>query len=188
MRSTRASTRPALPPAPENWHPSLRSGHLFCSNARMDEPSANDAAYESAAREASRVRLTLNILVVLSAAASSIFLVYVLLRIVPRNGGDLANIEVPTSSAREKTAFLRGQGVAGKAEIGFELRDIDEAAGYRERYSEELRNALGVDEPGRLYQLSVRNLSKSENVGFAGGTLALRDKAGVEYAVRWLAA
>jgi hypothetical protein len=155
----------------------------------MDEkpPTDNDAAFEEARREASKVRFALNFLVILSAAASSIFLVYVLMRIIPRGGSDLANVDVPTSSARDKTGMLRGQVSSGKIEAAFELRDVDEAEGYREKYSDQLRDALGVENPGRLYAFSVRNLSKTEGLDFSGGTLTLQEKGGAEYVASWLA-
>ncbi|MBP9891690.1 MAG: hypothetical protein KBG84_07260 [Planctomycetes bacterium] len=155
----------------------------------MEERPPEDShdPYEEARREAGRVRMWLNILVVLSAAASSIFLVYVIMRILPRGSGDAGNVEMPTSSAKEKVGVLRGQTSEGKVELSMELRDLDEAEGYREKYSEELRTALGVSEPGRLYAFSVRNLSKSEGVEFAGGTITLREKGGAEHVVSWLA-
>ncbi len=153
----------------------------------MDEQPPTQDAYEAARREANKVRLTLNFLVILSAAASSVFLVYVLMRIIPRGNGDLANVDVPTSSSRDKTGMLRGQVKAGKLEAAFELRDVDEAEGYREKYSEQLRDALGVNDPGRLYAFSVRNLSATEALEFSGGTLTLREKGGAEFVATWLA-
>ncbi|KAA0209590.1 hypothetical protein EDM80_14615 [bacterium] len=156
--------------------------------AQESEPaSANDVAYAEAARDASRARLMLNFLVILSAAASSVFLVYVLTRVLPRNGGDAANVDVPTSVAQAKVGVLRGQSTETAREVAFELRDLDEAPGYRDKYSEKLREALGIERPGRLYQLTVRNLSKSEPLVFNGGTLRLRDKAGREHTALWLA-
>lgn len=152
-----------------------------------ESASANDVAYEEAARDASRARLMLNFLVILSAAASSVFLVYVLTRVLPRNGGDAANVDVPTSVAQAKVGVLRGQSTDSTREVAFELRDVDEAPGYRDKYSEKLREALGIERPGRLYQLTVRNLSKSEPLVFSGGTLRLRDKSGREYTALWLA-
>lgn len=153
----------------------------------MEEQPQHDP-YEEARREAGRVRLWLNVLVVLSAAASSIFLVYVIMRIMPRDGGDAGNVEVPTSSVKEKVGVLRGQGGDGKIECALELRDVDEAPGYREKYSEQLREALGVEEQGRLYSLTVRNTGKTETLEFAGGTLTLRTKSGAEVVASWLAA
>jgi hypothetical protein len=153
----------------------------------MEEQPQHDP-YEEARREASRVRVWLNVLVVLSAAASSIFLVYVIMRIMPRGNGDAGNVEMTTSSAKEKVGVLRGQAAEGKVEFAAELRDVDEAEGYREKYSEQLRTALGVSDAGRLYAFSVRNLSKSESLEFAGGTITLREKSGAELTVSWLAA
>ncbi len=155
----------------------------------MDEqpPTNPDDAFEQARREANKVRLTLNVLVILSAAASSIFLVYVLMRIIPRGNGDLANVDVPTSSSRDKTGVLRGSLRADKIDAAFELRDVDEAEGYREKYSDQLKDALGVENPGRLYAFGVRNLSKTEALEFSGGTLTLREKGGAEYVASWLA-
>lgn len=156
-------------------------------NTMEDPPQPQSDAYEDARREAARVRLWLNALVVLSAAASSIFLVYVIMRIMPRGNGGDANVEVPTSSVKEKVGVLRGQGSAGKVECSLELRDVDEAAGYREKYSEQLREALGVGEQGRLYALTVRNTSKSEPLEFSGGTLTLTGKGGAQFVASWLA-
>lgn len=150
----------------------------------MEDPNPPTDPYEQARREAARMRLWLNGLVILSAAASSIFLVYVVMKLIPRGEGQQASDDVPVSAVREKIGVLRGQ--AG--DVAYEVRDVDEAAGYREKLSEQLRQLLGVRETGRLYVFSVRNAGKSASIEFSGGTLTLREKSGVEHVAQWLPA
>jgi len=155
----------------------------------MDQPDAkpiNDVAFEDSRKEAARARLILNFLVILSAAASSVFLVYVITRIMPQGQGAGSNVDVPTSAAAEKVGFLRGEHRDAKTDLLIELRDVDEAAGYRESYSDMLKSAMGIEEPGRLYQLSVTNQSKSEPFEFTGGNLLLQPQGAAEFAGVWL--
>ncbi|MCC6574866.1 MAG: hypothetical protein IT462_13890 [Planctomycetes bacterium] len=134
--------------------------------------------FEYSSRQAASARFALNLLVILSAAASSLFLVYVLARVIPRGGGPGASVNVPTSAVAPRVGQLSGTHIGAALDFSVKLRDIDEAAGYRDQLSEQMRNALGVSARGRIYRLQIENSAKSALLQVKGGSLHVNAKAG----------
>ncbi len=142
--------------------------------------------YELSAKAAARARLAMNLLVVLTAAASSLFLVYVLSRVIPRGGAGPA-VNVPTSAVAARVGILRGGHSDGGLDFKVELRDVDEAAGYRDRLSDSMRASLAVADNGRLYRLEIANAAAGADLNVRGGALTLKAKDGSTFAAAWLA-
>ncbi|MBE7492754.1 MAG: hypothetical protein HS108_13500 [Planctomycetes bacterium] len=144
---------------------------------------APQAEFEISRKAARRAQITLNVLVVLSAVAASVFFVYVLHNLRPFGKRDVPAVNVPTSAVGPAVGLLRTDKAAT---LFVELRDVDDAAGYRDTLSQSMARALGIARPGRLYRLLLRNAGK-EAVEIRQPALAVRDKNGRDWVLRWLA-
>jgi hypothetical protein len=146
------------------------------------EPQAEpevDTSYEHARRSHRRAQIWLNAMVVFSACAASVFLVYVLAQVLPRFGGT-PEPDLPTGRTPERIGLLQGF----KDGLFVELRDIDEAAGYRDELNRERLADLGISDRGRLLLLIIENRGdKALTLTAESIEVALEDSQ----AVKWLA-
>lgn len=142
-----------------------------------------EAVYEQSRDESRRAQWALNILVVFSAVAGSVFFFYVLYTIRPFGSKEPPPVEVPTSSVGAKYGLLVGHDEASGLDVV--LRDIDEAPSYREQLSEVMRRDLGISSGGRLYLLIIRNDGEA-TVDVNAGQLNAQDKGGKGWQVQWL--
>ena len=148
-----------------------------------DDPSDNqsEVSFETSRKEARRAAWALNSLVVLSALAGAFFFGYVLYTIQPFGGREAPPVEIPVSSAGSKVGMLLGESDG----VSIMLQDIDEAPTYREQLSEVMRNELGIEKPGRLYVLEVRNDAEA-TLRFAPTAFTVTDRDAENWTVRWL--
>ena len=142
-----------------------------------------DVSFEQSRKETRRAQWALNILVVFSAVAGSVFFFYVLYTIQLFGGKDVPPVDLPTSSLGAKFGLLVGEDSA--TGLSAMLRDIDEAPGYREKLSEVMRKDVGIAGPGRLYLLIVRNDGKAP-LEVNATRLSVRDNSGKQWDVQWL--
>lgn len=148
----------------------------------MSDP-APQGEFEISRKAAKRAQWTLNALVILSAVAASVFFVYVLHNLKPFGERTPPDVNVPTSAIPPSVAMLR---TAKDATLALELRDLDEASGYRDSLSDSMRKSLAIEQPGRLYRLRVSNAGK-ESVEIKAPAISIRDTSGSDWTVRWLA-
>lgn len=139
-------------------------------------------AFEVHRKAAKRAQYALNLLVVLSATAASVFFAYVLYTIRPFSDRASNEVTVPTSAVGVTVPTLRS---AKDAVVAVDLRDIDEAPEYRDRLGQAMCKSMGIKIEGRLYRLRVRNGGK-EPVAIAAPRMTLKDKSGKTWTVRWL--
>lgn len=150
----------------------------------MTEPETpQDQPFETSRRDAKRAQWALNGLVVFSAVAGAVFFIYVLYTINPFGKRTAEDIDVPTSSAGARYGLLIGTDET--TGVGVILRDIDEAPEYRDKLSDNMRAELGISGSGRLYLLVIRNDGEA-SVNVAADVLAVTDKQGGKWTVRWL--
>lgn len=143
-----------------------------------DEPTPQDREH----KEARRAQWALNVLVVFSAFAGSVFFAYVLYSIRPFSPDEVPSVEGPTSSVGERVGLLSS--VDEETGLAVTLRDVDNAPGYRRELSEVMRNGMGIESPGRIYLLIVRNLGEEEyDVNLRSLTVSA---GGESWAVRWV--
>lgn len=152
-----------------------------------DEENPEPTAFEESREAVRSAQFKLNLLVVMSATAASVFLFFVISRIWPSNGPAGSNVEIPTSAVTEMVGLLSGSHQGPDLKLRIELRDLDDAPGYRDAYGRKLRTALGITQAGRLYNLHVFNESKSGSFEFKPERLMVQDGHGHEWRVRWLA-
>lgn len=150
--------------------------------AAMTDP-APQGEFEISRKAAKRAQWTLNALVILSAIAASVFFIYVLHNLKPFGQRQPPDVNVPTSAILPTVAMLRTD---KDATLALELRDVDEASGYRDSLSESMRTSLAITQPGRLYRLRVANAGK-EAIEIKAPGLGIRDTKGSDWTVRWLA-
>jgi len=148
----------------------------------MDEVP-QQSEFEVSRKAAKRAQITLNVLVVLSAISASVFFVYVLHNLQPFGQRQPPEVNVPTSAISATVGMLRTD---KDADFSMELRDIDEASGYRDALSDTMRKSLAIEQPGRLYRLRVRN-GRKDAVQVKAPRISIRDKNGTDWNVRWLA-
>jgi len=139
-------------------------------------------AFEVHRKAARRAQLALNLMVVLSATAASVFFAYVLYTIRPFSDRASNEVTVPTSAVGATVPLLRSD---KDAVVGAELRDIDEAPEYRDRLGQSMCKSMGIKAEGRLYRLRLHNGGK-EAVAIAAPHLTVKDKSGKAWTVRWL--
>ncbi|MCB9894310.1 MAG: hypothetical protein H6839_07670 [Planctomycetes bacterium] len=142
-----------------------------------------DTSFEQSHKETRRAQWVLNILVVFSAVAGSLFFFYVLYTIQLFGGKDAPPVNLPTSSAGAKLGLLVGED-AGTG-LNVVLRDVDEAPEYREKLSEVMRKDAGISAPGRLYLLIIRNDGKAA-ASVNATRFSVRDGGGKQWMVQWL--
>ena len=150
---------------------------------QAESSSESEVKYEQSRSEAKRAQLGLNILVILSAVAGAAFFAYVLVTIRPFGSSEREPVNVPTSSVADRLGVLEGEDI--DAGLYVVLRDIDEAPEYRAKLSERMREDLGIDSPGRLYLLIVRNHGE-QPVSVKAGKLQVQDKDGRNWQMKWL--
>lgn len=109
--------------------------------------------FSNAESKAKRLRLGINILVMLCATASSVFLFYVLITIAPNFGASDDAGNVPTSEASPTLKVLQGK----DDEVFVEIRDIDTAVEYSKSLSDQMERDLGISSDGQLALMFVQN-------------------------------
>lgn len=144
---------------------------------------AVDNSYERSRTESRRAQWTLNILVVFSAIAGSVFFFYVLYTIRPFSDTVVPPVDVPTNGVGTKIGLLIG--TDEDSGVSVMLRDVDEAPGYREKLSEVMRRDAGISADGRLYVLVIENFGKT-TVSVNARDFSVRDSSGKEWDVQWL--
>ncbi|MCB9934769.1 MAG: hypothetical protein H6840_03670 [Planctomycetes bacterium] len=152
----------------------------------MDEEATKpepEVSFEQSRLETRRAQWALNILVVFSAVAGSVFFFYVLYTIRPFGSKEPPPVDVPTSSVGPKFGMLAGTDEASG--LGVVLRDIDEAPSYREQLSEVMRKDLGIERNGRMYLLIVRNDGEAP-ADVDAAQLTVRDGAEKGWEIQWL--
>lgn len=150
----------------------------------MAETGASpEPEFELSRKTARRAQLTLNVLVVLSAVAASVFFLYVLHTIKPFGDRQTPEVNVPTSAVGQTIALLRS---GDDSVLAVEMRDIDEAPSYRDALSDSMRQALGIENEGRLFRLRVHNAGK-QRVEVRGPRMDVRDSDANDWPVQWLA-
>ena len=152
----------------------------------MDEEASNtepEVSFEQSRMETRRAQWALNILVVFSAVAGSVFFFYVLYTLRPFGSKEPPPVEVPTSSVGAKYGLLVGRDDASGLDVL--LRDIDEAPSYREQLSDVMRRDLGIGSGGRMYLLVIRN-EGDEVLPVDAAQLTVRDKGGKDWQAQWL--
>jgi hypothetical protein len=139
--------------------------------------------FEQSRKETRRAQWALNILVVFSAVAGSVFFFYVLYTIQLFGSKDPPPVEVPTSSVGAKFGLLVGEDAT--TGVSAVLRDIDEAPSYREKLSDVMRRDVGIQTAGRVYLFAIRNDGKGQ-VQINATSLVVRDDKGTQWTVQWL--
>jgi hypothetical protein len=147
-----------------------------------DKP-AEDTSFEQSRKETRRAQWALNLLVIFSAVAGSVFFFYVLYTIRPFGHKQPPAVNVPTSSLGAKFGLLVGQDEASGVSVV--LRDIDEAPSYRARLSDVMRKQMGIEAAGRVYLLVVRNEGKAA-LKLNAQHLQVNDAKGGQWNVEWL--
>lgn len=145
--------------------------------------SENEVGYEQSRGETRRAQWALNVLVVFSAIAGSVFFFYVLYTIRPFGSKEAPPVDVPVSAVGAKYGLLVGHDDASGLDVV--LRDVDEAPSYREKLSDVMRRDLGISSAGRLYLLVIRN-DGAEPVPVDAVQLTVEDKAGKSWQIQWL--
>lgn len=146
----------------------------------MADTEPQQSEFEISRAQARKAQIAMNVLVILSSVAASVFLFYVLVHLQPFGSRDNPEVDIATSAVPPQVPVLRG-GKDGSLEV--QLRDLDDATTYRDKLNDAMRKSLGVSAEGRLYRLRIHSGAK-EPVEIAAP--ALEVQGGGAWKVQWL--